>query len=228
MTCIVRKTLSDIGEVEPIPYTVTSFGKLVFDEAQYMLNYIKVEHARFLLRDSESKNALLLMYKAHKNRNYNLRVNEVLSNEIDIINATIDKFNNELPTQLTILSRSGNKINISIIDIPSISHSDNLNHVICYINETLKAINSINLRSICTPCDNIKKLQLAPTIELEHLDDIKLSNITMDDVTHAYNIGLSNFKSLVLLESYIADVVSKVHTAHACLLKYIKQLEASN
>lgn len=220
MTCVVRKTLAEIGEVEPTKYTVTSFGKLVFDESLWLLNFIKVEHARFLLKDNMNKNALMAMYKIHQNRNYNLRVSEVVSDEINAINATINKFNDELPTWLLVISRSNRSLNVSVTDIPLMSN-DNRS-----INETLRAINHINLRSICAACDPIDKLQSSPSTHIEHINDIKLTDITIADVTHALNIDLKNTKSLVQLESYLADIVHKVYLAHACLRKYIKQLEA--
>jgi hypothetical protein len=220
MTCVVRKTLAEIGEIEPVKYTITSFGKLVFDESSWLLNFIKVEHARFLLKDNMNKNALMTMYKIHQNRNYNLRVSDVVSDEINAINETINKFNEELPTWLLVISRSNKSLNVSITDIPLMSN-DNRS-----INETLKAINQINLRSICTTCDPIDKLQSYPLLHIEHIDDVKLLDITIDDITRAYQTDLKNAESLMHLENYLADTAHKIHLAHACLRKYIKQLEA--
>lgn len=221
MSCIVRKTLSDIGVVEQVKPINTCDGKLVFDQATWLSNYTKLAHARFILNNIITKNSLRRQFQIHKNANYSLNACEALSKEISCANVIIEKFNKLIPVLLSKISRTGN-LNVSIHQIPIINESSDLNETFISINNTISYINGINLRSIIDHCDIIDKVSIN-VVEYDVIDDT--NDVSMDLLTHVVEVNLSNIKKMALMEHDIVDAISKINMSNMCLRKYIKQLE---
>jgi hypothetical protein len=222
MTCIVRKTLADIGEVEQVKAIKTCTGKMVFDQATWLSNYTRLAHARFILNNVTNKSSMMRQYKIHQNQDYHINAYDSLMIEIACANTIIEKFNTALPILLSRLIKNGFNVNVSVTVIPTINVDLNISKLNTSINNTISHINDINLRSICNTCEEIPAVNIR-SFEYEKIPDN--TDMSIPIVTHAMEINISNMKKMALTEHDIANAISVVNTVGTCLTSYIKQLE---
>ncbi len=95
MTCVVRKVLGGLPDLN-VKSVRTHSGKIVLDQCRAHVQYVQVDHARFLLSKNMSPDAIRRECKRIVATPIPKLYLKVLEKETGIFNETVDQFNDAL------------------------------------------------------------------------------------------------------------------------------------